>query len=114
MAARYEIMLDSPLGQRPGALTLREEGGQVRGTLALLGFDNPVDGRRDGPLLRLRHTLRTRVSRLECETTLRPGADGALMGTVQVGSTCMDLRGRKLPEDTTERMKRTYEPEYRR
>ena len=96
MAVRYEIILDSPLGQRPGALTLREEGGQVR-----------------GPLLRLRHTLRTRVSRLECETTLRPEADGALLGTVQVGATCMDLRGRKLPDDTSERMKHTYEPEYR-
>lgn len=111
METRYQIMLDSPLGQRSGTLTLREEGGQVCGTLSLLGTDNPVEGTRDGSQLRLRHLLRTRVSRLECTTTLCSSEDGTLRGTVQVGSASMGLWGRALVNDQKERREHTYESE---
>ena len=110
MAVRYQIILDSPLGHRPGMLTLWGENGPVAGTLSLLGFDNPVEGTREGPLLRLHHPLRTRVSRLDCETTLRT-AEGTLEGTAQVGTTCMPVRGTALPDNMEERMEHIHEPE---
>lgn len=106
METQYQIMLDSPLGQRSGTLTLREEGGQVCGTLSLLGTDNPVEGTRDGSQLRLRHLLRTRVSRLDCETVLR-AAEGALEGTVQVGPTYMRICGIVPPDKIEERKEHT-------
>ena len=107
--ATYQITLDSPLGQRSGRLTLREADGQLGGTLSLLGTDNPVTGTRDGPLLRMHHPLRTRVSRLDCETTLRT-TDGTLEGTAQVGTTCMPVRGTALPDNMEERMEHIHEP----
>ena len=102
--ATYQITLDSPLGQRSGRLTLREADGQLGGTLSLLGTDNPVTGTRDGPLLWMHHPLRTKVSQLDCETTLRL-ADDAAEGTIRVGPTCMRIWGTALPDDMEERKK---------
>lgn len=104
--ATYQITLESPLGQRSGQLTLRGGNGLVAGTLSLLGFENPVEGTQEGPLLRLHHPLRTRVSRLDCETVLRT-AEGALEGTVQVGPTCMRICGTVPPDKIEERKEHT-------
>ena len=104
MAVRYQITLNSPMGLRTGLLTLHEAAGQIGGTLSLLGFDNPVEGLREGRQLRLRHPLRTLVSRLDCETVLHTEAD-ALRGTVRVGPTCMDIQGAVLPDEIIERKK---------
>lgn len=97
MTARYHIIIDSPLGERPGELTLSESPEGVSGTMTLLGWDNPVAGAREGDLLRLEHRLHTLVSDLRCVTTLRP-APGGLAGTVQAGRVCMALRGEAFAE----------------
>ena len=62
--ARYQVFLDSPLGERRGMLMLHEDGRNIIGTLSILDADNPVAGRRDGEVISLRHTLRTYVSAL--------------------------------------------------
>ena len=98
MTARYHIIVDSPLGERPGELTLYESPEGVSGTMTLLGWDNPVAGAREGDSLRLEHRLHTLVSDLRCVTTLRP-APGGLAGTVQAGRVRMDLRGTKFERE---------------
>ena len=82
MTQSYEIVLDGQLGQRIGTLCWTETGGQVRGVISLLGFDNPICGRREGEELELTHRLRTAVSTLDCETHIRL-QDGGLSGTVR-------------------------------
>lgn len=97
MTARYRIIVDSPLGERPGELTLSESPEGISGTLSLLGWDNPVAGAREGDALRLEHRLHTLVSDLRCVTTLCP-ASGGLTGTVQAGRVRMALRGTEFTE----------------
>ena len=40
MAEQYDILLESPLGERSGTLCWTERNGAVEGTLTLLGFEN--------------------------------------------------------------------------
>ena len=95
---QYQITLDSPMGERLGALTLREDPQEdISGTLSLLGFDNPVQGRREGTTLRLHHGIRTQISQLECVTELHPAEDG-LCGTARTGNISMELHCQEMGE----------------
>ena len=49
MAEQYDILLESPLGERSGTLCWTERNGAVEGTLTLLGFENSVTGQRPRP-----------------------------------------------------------------
>ncbi len=49
--ARYQVILESPLGERSGTLILHERGDTVAGTLSLLGVSNPVTGSWEGETL---------------------------------------------------------------
>lgn len=68
MTQSYQIVLDGQLGQRAGTLSWTEENDDVTGIFSLLGFDNPVQGKRQGQRLELFHNLRTAVSVLSCRT----------------------------------------------
>lgn len=67
---QYDIVLESPLGQRRGRLQWEDSGGKIRGVISLLGFDNPVTGERHGQTVFLRHELRTMLSHLSCQSEL--------------------------------------------
>lgn len=95
---RYHVVLESPLGERSGILTLRGSGDAVTGTLSLLGVDNPVTGAWEGASLVLRHVLRTGLSALECSTRLDE-ENGGLRGIVRSGGVQMPLRGTRLEEE---------------
>lgn len=97
--ARYQVILESPLGDRKGFLDLHRNGESVLGTLSLLGVDNPVSGSREGETLLLRHTLHTSLNALECTTQLRE-EQNSLRGTVHVGFANMPLRGQRIEEET--------------
>ena len=98
MTATYQIVLESPMGERWGTLSLIEEGPQLRGTLSLLGFDNPVRGTREGDAVRLLHHMRTAVSDLDCVTELRQAA-GTLTGITQTGRARMKFYGTAVPPE---------------
>ena len=95
---RYHVVLESPLGERSGILTLRGSGDAVTGTLSLLGVDNPVTGAWEGASLVLRHVLRTGLSALECSTRLDE-ENGGLRGIVRSGGVQRPLRGTRLEEE---------------
>lgn len=95
---RYHVVLESPLGERSGILTLRGSGDAVTGTLSLLGVDNPVTGAWEGASLVLRHVLRTGLSALECSTRLDE-ENGGLRGIVRSGGVQMPLRGTRLEKE---------------
>ena len=97
--ARYHVILESPLGERSGTLTLYERGGTVTGMLSLLGTDNLIEGSREGMEMSLRHTLKTCISALECHTQLHE-TSGGLQGTVCIGVVRMPLQGQKIEEAT--------------
>ena len=97
--ARYQVIVESPLGERSGTLILSECGGAVTGTLALLGVNNPVTGSREGETLTLRHTLHTALNAFECSTQLHE-ADDTLRGIVYIGVVRMPLHGQKIEEAT--------------
>lgn len=101
MTTRYRIVLDSPLGERRGTLTLMEDGGRASGTLSMLGFDNPVTGVRQGDKLQLQYHLRTLISNLFCTTELSP-ADGTFCGTAQAGNIRVKLRGTAVSEEISQ------------
>ena len=105
--ARYQVFLDSPLGERRGMLMLHEDGRNIIGTLSILDADNPVAGRRDGEVISLRHTLRTYVSALECSTELH--LEGStLHGIVHAGSILMKLRGTAIEEGVQQVTKKEH------
>ena len=99
--ARYHVIVESPLGERSGTLTLYERGGIITGMLSLLGTDNPVEGSREGTELSLHHTLKTCISALECHTQLHE-TGGGLQGTVSVGVVRMPLHGTRTEETEKE------------
>ena len=101
MTARYHIVVDSPLGERRGELTLNETAEGIAGSLSLLGWENPLTGTRKGDGLRLEHRLHTLVSDLSCTTTLRP-VPGGLTATVQAGRVRMALRATEITTETEE------------
>ena len=97
MAEQYDILLESPLGERGGTLRWTEQNGTVEGTLTLLGFENPVTGQREGQTLTLTHPLRTALSTLRCETRAELLGD-ALTGTVCFRRSQFRLRGKRSKE----------------
>ena len=92
MTQRYDIILDGQLGQRFGTLSWNENGGAVRGTFSLLGYENPICGTKKGQTLAITHRLRTAVRTLECETALELH-DDTLSGVVTSERYHMKLRG---------------------
>ena len=97
--ARYQVIVESPLGARSGTLILYERGGAVTGALSLLGVSNPVTGSREGETLTLRHTLQTALNAFTCETRLRD--EGVVLrGIIHIGVVRMPLRGQKIEEAT--------------
>ncbi len=95
--ARYQVILESPLGERSGTLILHERGDTVAGTLSLLGVSNPVTGSWEGETLTLRHTPQTTLNAFECETQLH--SDGtAMRGVVRIGVIRMPLKGIPIEE----------------
>lgn len=89
--AEYRIVLESPLGERHGTLTLHGQR-ELRGSFTLLGNENPVTGTRQGEQLTLRHPLRTLLNTLACKTEIQL-CENSLTGTVRAGCVCMPLRG---------------------
>ena len=94
MTQTYEVVLDGQLGERFGTLTWTEAGNAITGSLFLLGFSNPVCGKRDGQTLELAHKLQTAVSTLICKTHAELYGD-ELSGIVVSDSARMKLRGKK-------------------
>lgn len=94
MTQNYDVVLDAQLGKRFGTLVLNEAGGEISGWFSLLGFDNPVSGTRTGQTLELRHTLRTALSTLDCETHIELHGS-KLLGVVISQYSRMNLRGQK-------------------
>lgn len=41
---QYKMVLESQLGPREGTLRLEEDNGLLKGTITLLGYENPVSG----------------------------------------------------------------------
>ena len=95
----YHIVLESPLGERQGLLSLQQQNNDaVSGIITLLGCRNPISGTRQGMEYRLRHSLRTLLNTLECETTLQAVQD-TITGTVQVGPVRMPLHGQIIQKE---------------
>ena len=95
MKESYNIVLEGQLGERRGQLGWDEAGGEVRGRLSLLGFDNALTGERHGGILHLTHELRTRVGRLSCRSTIVLQGK-RLYGAVVTGSVSLPLRGERV------------------
>lgn len=97
MTEAYDIVLDSPMGPRRGRLTLNfSPEGEITGTLSLLGLDNPVRGRRAGDgEIHLVHRLRSRMTELECRSTLRLTGE-ALTGRAETNRGRMFWRGTRV------------------
>ena len=93
----YEIVVESPLGERRGTLTVEETGSAVSGSLSLLGFENRVAGKREGHMLYLHHKLRTLFNQLTCLSELRLQGD-SLFGTIRSEFGSMKVRGERAAE----------------
>lgn len=64
---QYKIVLESQLGPREGILRLEDRNGLLKGTITLLGYENPVSGEWTGEhSIRLSHLLHTQISNLSC------------------------------------------------
>lgn len=96
MTSQFHITLQSPMGPREGHLRLKVSERGVTGTLALLGFEQPVEGemRSDGRI-RLSHCLQTAVSNMTCETVLHVMQDGSLHGSLHTGKERMRISGER-------------------
>ena len=93
----YDVILDGQLGERFGTLMWKETGSDVSGNLLLLGFENPICGKRNGQTLELTHRLQTAVSTLACRTHAELHGE-ELSGVVVSDSARMKLRGKKHQE----------------
>lgn len=99
MTAQYKIILESPLGERCGSLSLCEEGDTVSGKLELLGFENSVTGKKSCDCFNLKHTLHTAVSVLQCSTMFFP-RDGTIFVAAHLGKLKINMRGTAFAEET--------------
>ena len=64
---QYKMVLESQLGPREGTLRLEEDNGLLKGTITLLGYENPVSGEWIGEhSIRLFHHLQTKITNLSC------------------------------------------------
>lgn len=89
--------MDSQLGLRRGTLTIEENDDAISGTLSLLGFENQVEGKREGQTLYLRHKLRTLVSLLSCQSELEL-QENSFTGTIRSEFGGMKIRGQRITE----------------
>ena len=108
---RFQIFLESPLGERHGYLTLQDGEGQVHGTFSLLGFENPVEGTRTGEEYHLKHQLHTLISDLNCVTTMYTEEE-KVHGTLITDRATMKLWGNRIENgrtDTAEKENEIYE-----
>ncbi len=92
---RYDITLDSPLGLKPGTMTLTYTDDQVSGTLSVLGHDNPFSGERCGAdQIAVHGSVRTLFGALPSEVTLR-FEGGTVIGTARVSGQTIPMAGVK-------------------
>lgn len=92
----YKLILESQLGPREGTLQLEDQHGVLKGSIELLGYDNPVTGQWTGEhSFRLSHHLRTLVSNLSCVSTLEVEGD-KIFGTLQNERNVMQWHGEKV------------------
>ncbi len=108
---RFQIFLESPLGERHGYLTLQDGEGQVHGTFSLLGFENPVEGTCTGEEYHLKHQLHTLISDLNCVTTMYTEEE-KVHGTLITDRATMKLWGNRIENgrtDTAEKENEIYE-----
>lgn len=90
---RYDITLDSPLGPKPGTMTLAYTDDQVSGILSVLGHDNPFSGERHGADQIVVHgSVRTLFGALPSEVTLR-FEGGTVTGTARVSGQTIPVTG---------------------
>lgn len=106
MQELYQITLHSQLGPRPGRLALFWSGGKARGTLSLVGHDNPVTGERgeDGRLV-LIHPLRTALGEHPCRSILTLAGD-SLTGVAELAGCRLRWSGQRLPVEGGEGLPR--------
>lgn len=108
---RFQIFLESPLGERQGNLTLEDSGGKVHGIFSILGFENSVEGTCTGEEYCLKHQLHTLVSNLDCVTTMH-AEEEAVHGTLITDRATMKLWGNRIGSsrtDTAEKENEIYE-----
>lgn len=92
---RYKIVLESQLGPREGLLQLENQNGILKGTITLLGFENPVSGEWTGEhSIRLFHHLRTQISDLSCVSVFEIEGD-TITGTLRNDRNVMKWNGEK-------------------
>lgn len=101
MTQQYDIVLNGQLGERYGTLIWEEQESTVSGILSLLGFENPVSGKRTENRLELIHDLRTVVSTIACHSVLDLRDDN-LCGMVSCAYGGMKIFGRKKKAEKTE------------
>lgn len=92
---QYKIVLESQLGPREGILRLEDRNELLKGTITLLGYENPVSGEWTGEhSIRLSHHLHTQISDLSCISRLEIQGD-TITGTLQNGRNMMKWHGEK-------------------
>ena len=92
---QYKIVLESQLGPREGILRLEDRNELLKGTITLLGYENPVSGEWTGEhSIRLSHYLHTQISDLSCVSRLEIQGD-IITGTLQNDRNMMKLHGEK-------------------
>lgn len=92
---KYNMTLVSQLGPREGTLQLEDQDGVLKGTIGLLGFENPVTGQWTGERsFRLFHHLRTLVGNLSCVSTLELEGN-KIYGILRNGQYVMQWHGEK-------------------
>lgn len=92
---QYKVVLESQLGPRKGLICLEEQDGVITGVITLLGYENPVSGKRIGEhSIRLSHHLRTQVSDLSCVSIFEMDGD-TITGTLKNDRNVMKWHGEK-------------------
>ena len=92
---RFQIFLESPLGERQGNLTLEDSDGMVHGIFSRLGFENSVEGTCTGEEYCLKHQLHTLISNLDCVTTMH-AEEKSVYGTLTTERATMKLWGNRM------------------
>lgn len=91
----YRIVLESQLGPREGILKLECQNGILKGTINLLGYENPVSGEWTGEnSMRLLHNLHTKISDICCISVFEINGD-TITGTLRSGRNVMKWHGEK-------------------
>ena len=92
---QYKIVLESQLGPREGMLQLEDRNGILKGTITLLGYENPVSGEWTGEhSIRLSHYLHTQISDLFYVSIFEMDGD-TIIGTLQNDQNVMKWHGER-------------------